>query len=159
MTQDEVRALFDYRDGQLFRKTRPSTNCREGERAGGLTAGKKYRAVRIDGVRHLEHRIIFLWHHGWLPKGDIDHDNKNKTDNRIENLRAATRSENQHNVPLQKNSTTGCKNVTQHYGKYRVRLSADGKDRFFGHFNDLELADLVAQEARDLYHGKFACHG
>jgi hypothetical protein len=40
-----------------------------------------------------------------------------------------------------------------------VRIAYKQKDHIFGYFDDLELAALVAEEARDKFHGKFACHG
>lgn len=42
--------------------------------------------------------------------------------------------------------------------KWNVTLAANNKSMYFGSFDDLELAELVAIEARDKYHGKFACH-
>jgi hypothetical protein len=86
----------------------------------------------------------------------IDHVNGIKDDNRIENLREATGSQNQLNKTITKSNTSGVKNVTFEQNKYRVRLRINKKLINIGTFDNLELAELVAIEARDKYHGEFA---
>ena len=105
------------------------------------------------------HRLIFLFHYGYLPK-IIDHIDGNPLNNDIKNLRESTHIENCQNAKKRTTNTSGCKNVSWHKpaNKWAVRLSINQKKVFFGLFEDIELADLVAHEARDLYHGKFARH-
>jgi len=97
--------------------------------------------------------------HGYLPKV-VDHINGNTQDNRIENLRAATYTENQRNSRINKNSSSGVKNVVWHKQrqKWSVRILVNKKTKSFGLYDDIELADLVAQEARNKYFGSFARH-
>ncbi len=66
-----------------------------GKRAGGK--GSQYRRIRVGGETYLEHRIIFFMLTGDYPKM-IDHVNRNKQDNRIENLRAVTSQQNNLNT-------------------------------------------------------------
>ena len=114
----------------------------------------------IDGKYYKNHRLIFLWNYGFLPKY-IDHINGNPADNRIENLRAASLSQNQFNRKKSSTSTTGCKNVffNKKDKKWVVKIRVNGTRKHLGTFSNLELADLVATEARDLYHKEFANHG
>ena len=95
--------------------------------------------------------------HGYMPK-EIDHIDNNPSNNRIENLREATRSEQLCNTKLRKDSTSGIKGVTwdKSRNKWIVSINKDKKTMFRGRFNDLELAQLVAVEARNKYHGDFA---
>jgi hypothetical protein len=101
--------------------------------------------------------LIFLLEHGYLPK-EIDHINGDRPDNRIENLREATRRENPYNQGMCKNNTSGFRGVSwhNHSKAWLVRLCVNGKSKIIGYFKDLELAGLVADEARALHHGKFA---
>ena len=154
MTFEEVRALFDYRDGHLFRKS-------NGKHIGSLRwiKGKMYSQLQYAHKTYMTHRVIFLWHHGYLPEV-VDHINRDPSDNHIENLRAATYITNNQNACGQCNSKTGIKNVTWVPEKraFRVALNVAKKRVHVGYFTDIDLAELTATEARDLYHGRFACH-
>ena len=109
------------------------------------------------GKSHKAHRLIFMLHNGFMPQ-EIDHINGDRADNRIENLRAVTRSENQCNRGVLANNTSGYAGVSWHKKSkaWVVRVMKNGKTRMLGYFKDIELAGLVAEEARSLYHGKFA---
>ena len=78
--------------------------------------------------------------------------------NRLENLREVTRSENQYNKGMCKSNTSGFRGVSwhKHSKSWVVRVCTKGKSKSIGYFKDLELAGLVADEARALHHGKFA---
>lgn len=98
--------------------------------------------------------------HGYVP-AVIDHINGNRADNKIENLRACSRQENSQNAPSRKSNKSQIKNVSLHTasGKYQVDITVDTKKKYIGVFDDVELAELVAMEARNKYHGAFANHG
>lgn len=169
LTQEEAHRLFEYRDGALYWKVRPLSdfktegrhvqwNERYGYQQVGSCAGT-YVNVSINKIRYQAHRIIFLMHYGYLPKV-VDHINGKHQDNRIENLRAATHTENLRNSKIAKNNTSGLKNVVWHKQrqKWGVRIIVDKKSKSFGLYDDIELADLVAHEARNKYFGSFARH-
>ena len=81
-----------------------------------------------------------------------------KQDNRLANLRPATRSENQCNRGAISSNTSGYPGVSwhKHSKAWLVRVMKDGKSKIIGYFKDLELAGLVSTEARSLYHGAYA---
>lgn len=151
ITQELVKSLFDYKDGLLYWKKRNGNIF-------GATENRGYRIGRINGKNYRLHRIVFLYHYGWLPK-EIDHIDNDKSNSRIENLRAATRNENMRNLKGVK-SSSGCKNVSWSKArkKWIVRIVVNGKLKNLGGFEDLELADLVAHEARIKHYGSFANH-
>jgi hypothetical protein len=105
------------------------------------------------------HKLIYLYHHGVVPD-QLDHINRDSTDNRIENLRPVNSFENTCNRRLFLNNTSGCKGVAwnKRVKKWQSYVSIKTKIKHLGYFDDLELADLVSTEARDLYHGKYANH-
>jgi hypothetical protein len=158
ITQEMVKALFDYCDGELYWKVFTNPRAPIGAKAGSFNEYNQRRYIRINKIRYLAHRLIFLWHYGWLPK-EVDHKDTNRLNSRIENLRAATPNQNQRNKSLQCNNTSGFKNVRYHKGKWVVDLKLNQKSIYIGRFEDLELADLVATMAREKYHGAFANHG
>jgi hypothetical protein len=164
ITQDQLKTLFDYRDdGNLTRRVAISGPSGKvgmvvGSFLGDTTRpGKGYMATKISGKHYCIHRLIWMWHHGDMPE-QIDHINRNSLDNRIENLRPATASQNTMNRKLFANSTSGCRGVSWHKkrGMWWSYVDVNKKRKSLGYFNDLELADLVAVEARSKFHGQFA---
>jgi hypothetical protein len=157
ITCSELHSLLEYRDGVLYRKVKTSNRIKIGDIAGSLSNG--YLLTRINGKKYSNHRIIFLMFHGYLPKC-IDHIDGNRSNNKIENLREASLSQNQQNAKTPSTNTSGAKGVSwkKEKKKWMVQVSVNGKLKFFGHFEDLELADLVAQEARNKFHGNFSRH-
>jgi hypothetical protein len=159
LTQDYVKQLFEYCDGKLFWKEKIADKIKVGSEAG--TNHAEYAQIRIHGKAYKTHRLIFLYHHGYVPK-ILDHIDENKFNNRIENLRECSVAENMRNCKLNgKRASTGHKNVSfdKRCNIYYVRIVVNGKLKNMGTFKNLELADLVAHEARDKYYGRFANHG
>jgi hypothetical protein len=160
LTQEEAHRLFEYKDGMLLWKIKPARCVSVGDIAGGLNGIKHpYLRIAIKEKRYLAHRVIFLMQYGYMPK-IVDHIDGDIHNNKIENLREATKSQNHQNATMHKNNTSGCKNVFWHKSNkcWQVRVRANGRILHIGSFDDLELADLVAHEARNLYHEQFARH-
>jgi len=154
VSQERVLELFKYEDGKLFR--------RSDNKEMGIYSTKHHRYARIviDGKDHKLHRIIFLYHHGYLPD-IIDHINGDRYDNRIENLREANTYQNRQNSRIYSTSKSGVKNVcwAENCQKWRVTFSINGKRKTFGYYVDLEEAKQVATSMRDKYFKEFANHG
>ena len=151
ITQSRLKELFTYTpDGKFIRnKNGKEVICSQ-------TQQHKYLRIFIDGKAHMLHRMIFLYHHGYLPK-ITDHIDGNRYNNTIENLREVNQSQNCLNRSHMKHSKSPFKNVYLQKNHNRsdwkrnwvVALTVNGKRKYFGSFEDLDLADLVAQEARN----------
>lgn len=155
MDQKTAKEIFDYRDGKLFWRNDRGSNAKAGQRAGGQRI-TGYRAVFLCGKRYQEHRLIYLWHHGHMPK-QIDHINMDKSDNRIENLRPADSSQNQANTKSRSNSSgyRGVRLVPE-TGRWAARIYKDYKEIRIGTFDTPEEASAAYQErAKELF-GEFA---
>ena len=92
LTQRETLEIFEYADGHLFWRVARSSRAPAGKKAGSLHPSG-YIKVGVNGHNYPIHRLIFLMHHGWLPK-NVDHRDLNKLNNRTENLRSAATTKN-----------------------------------------------------------------
>jgi hypothetical protein len=159
MNFEKTKELFDYKDGNLYWK-----NDNKSKKIKGVIAGyinnNGYRAIRYDGKLYLAHRLVYLWHKGHLP-AEIDHIDRNKQNNAIENLRECTKSQNHFNRSFSQSNTSGYKNVTWNKAlkKWQVGLSILGKYNYFGTYYDVEVANFVAETMRNKYHKQFANNG
>jgi hypothetical protein len=131
-------------------------NVHAGDIAGSIgRAG--YRIVRIDGKNYRAHRVIWLMAHGDWPEYEIDHINGNRDDNRISNLRHATRLQNAKNVGLSRRNKWGSKGVSWDSlkGSWRADICADGRARFLGNFATIPEARAAYSAAALELHGEF----
>ena len=162
ITQKLIKELFDYcEDGNLIWKKNQRGHVKAGDIVGTIAKanGINYRQTKIKGKPIRLHRLIYLYHHGYLPDY-IDHIDGDGLNNKIENLRSTNQSQNSQNSRLKNTNTSGYKNVywnTQRK-KWMVQLKLVEKQTYFGLYDDVELADLVAQEARNKFCGQFARH-
>ena len=137
-------------------------NTRIGKIAGGRHGGRKdqnYFSVRFNGKEIKAHHVVWYLHYNEWPK-QIDHINGNSQDNRIENLRTCTNSQNQCNKKTYKNNLSGIKGLhfIKRLNKWAVVIHKNKKQHWIGTFEDKELAELVSIESRKKYHGEFARH-
>lgn len=156
-----LKGLFtvDYESGTLIRRV--STYRAQKEAVAGYKANNGYLAVSVVGVRALVHRVIWAIHYDAWPEGDIDHIDNDKTNNRIPNLRMATKSQNSMNTRIRKDSTTGIKGVCYNSANsnYRVRLIKDNTPVEVGSFLTIQAAAEAVKLARKKIHGDFCNHG
>lgn len=116
--------------------------------------GKEYVVGRCQGKPVLMHRLIM----GASGSLMIDHKNNDGYDNRRENLRFATRSQNQQNRRKNIKSENKFKGVNfrRDGGVWRARITANGKRITLGNFKTQELAAAAFADAAAKYHGDFA---
>ena len=105
----------------------------------------------------LLHRVVA---HAFIPnpenKPQVDHKNRDPSDNRAENLRWATRQENEFNKQKYKNNTTGFKGVMRHVcGKYQATMTFNKTTIYLGLFNTAEEASSVYRQECEKLHGDF----
>lgn len=122
----------------------------------GYTDKRGYTYVSINGKRTYMHRAVYFYFYGETDL-EIDHINRNKLDNRIENLRAATRLENAKNLPIKVNNTSGVCGVNWNKKdkKWHARIWINKKRVFIGGFELIEDAIKARQEYEDLIYKNF----
>lgn len=99
------------------------------------------------------HRVAWALHYGEWPNGHIDHINGIRNDNRITNLRVVTNSENQRNIALKRNNTSGVMGVSyvKKSKKWVSRIKVEGKNIYLGVFENFEEAVSVRKAAESKY--------
>lgn len=122
------------------------------------TQNQGYVWVAIGRKQYLAHRLAWFYVHGVWPKGDIDHANRNRSDNRLCNLREATRSQNNANAPASVLSKTGMRGVfyVPRVKKYRAQMRANGRRISLGYFETAEKASEAYKNAARQEYGEFA---
>lgn len=156
-----ILKLLDYdRATGTFRwKETRSRGALKGAIAGGLyTHG--YINIRSLGKNHLAHRLVWFVEKGLPLPAEVDHINGNRADNRIENLRAATRQENMRNI--RKVRGVGALKGTswsQEGKKWRADIRIGGKKKYLGLYNtELEAHAAYCNFAQEHF-GEFANFG
>lgn len=123
----------------------------------GAEAGtwhKGYRRIKIDGKLLLSHRVAFAIFHGKWPDDEVDHINRVKSDNRISNLRHASRSGNMINrtYPVGESGVTG---VSRHKCGWQASIRIKGKSVHLGLFKTIRDASIARSAAELVVYGEF----
>lgn len=109
--QKELQNFLAYRkDGSFRRKVRAGNSDPKGQIVRGTLRPDGYRKLQINKQQFLFHRIVFFWHWGWMPEY-VDHFDRDKNNNRIENLRSVTASQNSRNCGLNSRNKSGVRGV------------------------------------------------
>lgn len=160
MKYDAVSGVFTYTENRGRQR-------KAGDVAGCISPksyhhGGGYRIIAIrDGAFRKEygaHRLAWFYVYGVWPKGQLDHINGKRDDNRIANLREATRSQNGANRAANSNNTSGLKGVSLHKatGKWRSDIYVEGKALFLGYHESLASAGAAYDLAAYMHFGEFA---
>ena len=171
-SQAELKALFDYNleTGILTYKVRRSNKVNIGDIA-GWKYGKGYLAVTLSNKHYRVHRIVWIMSYGDIPDGyQIDHINHNKLDNRLENLRLATNSENQCNKPIIKTNKSGVKGLSDVINAWACEVEVRRNNTRFRKKKSFpftestketqkEVAIAWLEHTRAELHGEFTNHG
>jgi len=115
-----------------------------------------YIRISYQNQMYLAHRLAWFIYYGYLPK-ELDHINRNKSDNRIQNLRECTPSENGANQKSY--GIVGYKGVkrSKTKGKYQAQIGHNNKQYYLGLFDTPELAALAYNKKALEFWGEFAC--
>ncbi len=159
LTADEVRKLlrYDQETGKLFWLVRSAIHVSPGDEA-GYVEPNGYISVSIRKRAYKSHRLIWLMVTGDWPAACIDHINGVRADNRLVNLRQATKAQNNTNSMTPKTNTSGYKGVTwnKYSGKFLAQIRFKRKSYFLGYFTEAEEAHHAYVAAAERLFGEFA---
>lgn len=149
ITAERLRELYTYdcETGVFRRRVKTSRHTVVGE-AVGSPSKNGYLRITVDGVRVLAHRAAMLYVYGVMPPDDVDHIDGSRQNNRIANLRHATRSENMQNERKgRRGGSSGLLGVSWHKGAgkwaAKVRIPGGGGTSFLGLYESKEEAHAV----------------
>lgn len=158
LTQDELKRQLHYNPetGIFTRLVSNSSRVKLGDIAGYLTKNG-YIGVKVNDKQHYAHRLAFLYMDGMFPPAEVDHIDCVRDNNAWDNLRHATRSENQRNMEKPSNNTSGYRGVcfNKARAKYQARCNVDGKMVYLGLYNTPELAYEARTSYAKSHHGQF----
>jgi hypothetical protein len=175
-TVDYIKECLRYEDGKLFWLVRPREHFQSdqgwkmwnkryaGKEAGSVSnvGGKKEENLRwslvIDYNRYYRSKLVWIFHGREIPEKplEIDHEDTNNLNDKIENLRVATRSQQEGNKGANRTNTTGIKGVwfNKQRNKYVAEIKINQK-KTSKHFDTIEEARAARIEMAQSYYGEF----
>jgi hypothetical protein len=147
LKQDEVLEAFLYLEGRLYYRSNSKL-------AGTLDKNSGYRKISLNNKRYMEHSIIWIYFNGCIPKGYIiDHINCIRSDNNINNLRLANRSDSNSYRRFGKGYS-----YSKTTNKWNVIVKKNGVIHYGGSYSDEDQAKAKAIELKKELHGDFSNH-
>ncbi len=147
--QQTVKNLFYYdaESGRLLWRKGNGRNVKPWQEAKSPN-GHGYYTAKIKGKSYLAHRLAWLYVHGSLPNGDLDHKNRIRNDNRLCNLRQVSRTDNCQNISVPSHNKSGHIGVSwiKSHQAWTVYIKVDKKNKWLGYFKDLDEA-VAARKA------------
>lgn len=160
ITAKRLREVLDYDpDTGIFTALIARGKIKPGDILGFPGGFKsKYLIAHIDGRKYLLQRLAWLYKTGEWPKEEVDHMDRTETNNRWENLREATRSQNAANRGHQTNNTSGHIGVSWHKKsqKWQAYIKHGGVEVYLGSFESIDDAVERRRKAAIELHGEFA---
>jgi len=158
ITHKQLRELLYYhpKSGDFVWLKGVSPRAGAGTQAGCLQSWTGYWLIRVDRKLYRAHRLAWFYIHGAWPEDQIDHKNRIRSDNRIDNLRLASSQENTRNSKMRSNNTTGHTGVSRKGNKWHATITIDGKKKWLGCFGTPEAASAAYKSASVKYFGEFS---
>lgn len=162
LTQSELKLLVSYEpetgcfvwrprlDGSIGSK---GFNSRCAGKVAGTVSSKGYIHINFSGKIYLAHRLVWLYVYGHFPPLLIDHKDYDKANNRLDNLRLATKAQN--NFNRKKRALAG---VSLHSGRWYSKIRIGGKEVYLGSFDTQEEATQAFDMAASAAYGEFFSH-
>lgn len=159
LTVARLRELLHYNPQTgMFTRLKPRGPAKAGDQCTALN-DSGYVLICCDYRHYRAHRLAWLYTHGVLPSSEIDHINGVRSDNRLANLRLATKNLNMQNIHKPKiNNKSGFLGVWKQTlaDSYQASIMVNGKSKYLGTFPTAEAASIAYAEAKSILH-KDAC--
>lgn len=161
LTPERLHEILSYNPatGEFRYRLNRGRAAGKGEAAGKVNKGDGYRYIVLDGHGYAAHRLAWFYVHGTWPNGQLDHENRVRDDNRFDNLREATPTQNNANQRRRKDNTSGFKGVSwdAREQKWIAQICCNRKNRHLGRFNEPEEAHAAYTKAANDLFGSYAC--
>jgi len=154
LTQKKLKELLHYNPKTGVFKWKASRSGIRADMIAGSNTFNKYSHLMVDTVLYLSSRLAWFYVNGYFPEEYIDHINRIKSDNRIENLREVTNQCNQRNCGNHKHNTSGVKGVcwVKKNNKWQASIKLNRNGKYLGQymsFDNAVCARLAAEQCLD----------
>ncbi len=172
---DYIKECIRYENGKLYWLKRPLNHFYNERICNGwntkyayLEAGTQrkskrnnYWVIKINYLVIYRSNLVWILHYGEWPLNEVDHEDRNPINDKIENLRLATHMQNSMNRRIYSNNTSGYTGVyfNKNMNQYKGDISANGERIHLGYFDTAEKAAEARRKAAIIYHGDFASDG
>jgi hypothetical protein len=156
LTAERLRELFLYSPNTGLFIRRIATGSGSAGAVAGCVRADGYRSIGIDGRTYGAGRLAIMFITGDLPVNEVDHWNLDKADDRFDNLRVATRGQNEANKRAMVTNKLGVKGVRRNRRKFRACIQVNGHDRSLGSFSTIAEASMAYEAAAVAAWGEFA---
>ena len=150
LTQGRLKELLSYdpETGVFIRKIAASNRVHVGAIAGTISGGG-YVYICVDGHSYRAHRLAWLYTYGTFPPDKLDHEDRNRSNNCISNLRPATQKQNCENKGHSVNNTSGFRGVSWHKAtsKWSAQIKHNYNRIHLGLFDTAEDASAAYEAA------------
>lgn len=152
------RVRYDPLTGKLYWQADPPKNHQVGDELPTRDNGNGYIYATFERRGYGVHRLAWAITYGYWPRAEIDHRDTDKTNNRLVNLREATRAQNQWNAPIDRRNTSGFKGASWHKdkGRWRAFIHQNGRHISLGYHDSPEEAHAAYLRAAVALRGDFA---
>ena len=148
LSELQERLSYD-KDTGVFNWIKPTSRRIKVGAIAGSPNSDGYILIKFGGMNLKAHRIAWAFVHGKFPEHELDHINRNPSDNRIENLRLANRSTNTINRESNPMSSTGVRGVSKSKnGGYQAAIRVPTGILYLGYFDTLWEARIAAESGR-----------
>lgn len=143
LTAQRLRELLSYDPdtGIFYWRVNRRGRAKAGSKA-GTPHSDGYWEIGVDGKAYRAHRLAWLYVHGYTPKEMLDHINRNRLDNRIENLRKSENYLNMRNAGPYKQNSSGVRGVSwsDKSKRWVAAIMDRGRNFHLGSYKSIEEA-------------------
>jgi hypothetical protein len=139
ITQNRLKELLNYNPENGKFVWRFGRSGVQAGRIAGTINGNGYRVIRVDGTLYQAHRLAVLYMEGYFPELTVDHELRDKLDNRYDGLREASQQCQMRNRGMFKNNTSGIRGINwyKRKRKWEASIGLNSKLKHLGYFDNL----------------------
>lgn len=145
LTQKRLMEVLRYDPATGVFKWMESGSGRRADLVAGYESPDGYTQIMVDGKNYFAHRLVWFLYHGYFPEHDLDHIDRDKSNNRLDNLREASRQCNVRNTGNRSTNTSGVKGVywDKRDNKWYAQICISGKNKHLGLYENFDDAVMA----------------
>ena len=128
------------------------------KKAGSVNKESGYLSIRINSKLYLAHRLAFIYMEGYMPENGVDHVDRNRLNNKWNNLREASQKCNMQNCKLSIMNTSGVTGVcwNKNWNKWETQITINSKTKHLGSYVNFEDA-VMARYQEEINNPEWTC--